>query len=74
MGSLAWYKQVNGLSLERLGAEMSRDSEQLVLASIHHCFIDKIFEKYVEMNIAHPFREGQRTEHSIIYPFLSQQF
>ncbi len=26
---LAWYKQVNGLSLERLGAEMGRDPEQL---------------------------------------------
>jgi len=26
---LSWYKQVNGLSLERLGVEMGRDSEQL---------------------------------------------
>jgi transcriptional regulator with XRE-family HTH domain len=26
---LAWYKQVNGLSLEKLGAEMGRDQEQL---------------------------------------------
>jgi len=26
---LAWYKQVNGLTLEELGAEMNRDPEQL---------------------------------------------
>ena len=26
---LAWYKQVNGLTLEKLGAEMGRDPEQL---------------------------------------------
>jgi transcriptional regulator with XRE-family HTH domain len=26
---LSWYKQVNGLSLERLGIEMGRDPEQL---------------------------------------------
>lgn len=26
---LAWYKQVNGLTLEHLGAEMARDPEQL---------------------------------------------
>jgi len=26
---LSWYKQVNGLSLERLGMEMGRDPEQL---------------------------------------------
>ncbi|WP_305044942.1 helix-turn-helix domain-containing protein [Geoalkalibacter sp.] len=26
---LAWYKQVNGLTLEQLGAEMGRDAEQL---------------------------------------------
>ncbi len=26
---LAWYKQVNGLTLEQLGAEMGRDQEQL---------------------------------------------
>ena len=26
---LSWYKQVNGLSLERLGVEMGRDPEQL---------------------------------------------
>jgi transcriptional regulator with XRE-family HTH domain len=26
---LAWYKQVNGLTLEELGAEMGRDPEQL---------------------------------------------
>ncbi len=26
---LAWYKQVNGLTLEQLGAEMGRDPEQL---------------------------------------------
>lgn len=26
---LAWYKQVNGLTLEQLGAEMCRDTEQL---------------------------------------------
>ncbi len=29
MERLAWYKQVNGLSLEQLGAEMGRDPEQL---------------------------------------------
>ena len=29
MEKLAWYKQVNGLSLEQLGAEMDRDPEQL---------------------------------------------
>ena len=29
MGRLAWYKQVKGLSLEQLGAEMGRDPEQL---------------------------------------------
>lgn len=29
MGQLAWYKQVNGLSLAQLGAEMGRDPEQL---------------------------------------------
>ena len=29
MGKLAWYKQVNGLSLEQLGANMGRDPEQL---------------------------------------------
>ena len=29
MERLAWYKQVNGLSLEQLGAEMDRDPEQL---------------------------------------------
>ncbi len=29
LGRLAWYKQVNGLSLERLGVEMGRDPEQL---------------------------------------------
>ena len=29
MERLAWYKQVNGLSLELLGAEMGRDPEQL---------------------------------------------
>jgi transcriptional regulator with XRE-family HTH domain len=29
MGKLAWYKLVNGLSLERLGFEMGRDPEQL---------------------------------------------
>jgi len=29
MERLAWYKQVNGLTLEKLGAEMSRDPEQL---------------------------------------------
>lgn len=29
MERLAWYKQVNGLTLEQLGAEMGRDSEQL---------------------------------------------
>jgi len=26
---LSWYKQINGLSLERLGVEMGRDPEQL---------------------------------------------
>lgn len=26
---LAWYKRVNGLTLEQLGAEMGRDPEQL---------------------------------------------
>jgi transcriptional regulator with XRE-family HTH domain len=29
MARLAWYKQVNGLTLEQLGAEMGRDPEQL---------------------------------------------
>jgi transcriptional regulator with XRE-family HTH domain len=29
MERLAWYKQVNGLSLEQLGADMGRDPEQL---------------------------------------------
>ncbi|WP_332882192.1 helix-turn-helix transcriptional regulator [Geothermobacter hydrogeniphilus] len=29
LGKLAWYKQVNGLSLEQLGVEMERDPEQL---------------------------------------------
>jgi len=29
MGKLAWYKLVNGLSLEWLGAEIGRDPEQL---------------------------------------------
>ena len=29
LGRLAWYKLVNGLSLERLGVEMGRDPEQL---------------------------------------------
>ena len=29
LARLAWYKQVNGLTLEQLGAEMGRDSEQL---------------------------------------------
>jgi transcriptional regulator with XRE-family HTH domain len=29
MERLAWYKQVKGLSLEQLGAEMGRDPEQL---------------------------------------------
>ena len=29
MGKLVWYKQVNGLSLERFGVEMGRDPEQL---------------------------------------------
>ncbi|WP_082820102.1 helix-turn-helix domain-containing protein [Desulfuromonas sp. DDH964] len=29
MGRLAWYRQVKGLSLEQLGAEMDRDPEQL---------------------------------------------
>jgi len=29
MERLAWYKQVNGLSLEQLGAKMDRDPEQL---------------------------------------------
>ena len=29
VGKLGWYKQVNGLTLEQLGAEMARDSEQL---------------------------------------------
>jgi transcriptional regulator with XRE-family HTH domain len=29
MERLAWYKQVNGLSLEQLGAGMGRDPEQL---------------------------------------------
>jgi len=28
MGKLAWYKLVNGLSLERLGAKMERGPEQ----------------------------------------------
>lgn len=29
MEKLAWYKQVNGLTLEELGAEMGRDADQL---------------------------------------------
>lgn len=29
MVRLSWYKQVNGLTLEKLGADMSRDPEQL---------------------------------------------
>ena len=29
MERLSWYKQVNGLSLEKLGADMGRDPEQL---------------------------------------------
>jgi len=29
MERLAWYKQVNGLTLEKLGEEMGRDPEQL---------------------------------------------
>jgi len=29
MEKLAWYKEVNGLTLEQLGAEMGRDPEQL---------------------------------------------
>jgi len=29
MEKLAWYKQVNGLTFEQLGAQMSRDPEQL---------------------------------------------
>ena len=29
MEKLAWYKQVNGLTLEQLGAEMGRDPEQV---------------------------------------------
>jgi len=29
LGKLAWYKRVNGLTLEQLGAEMGRDPEQL---------------------------------------------
>ncbi len=29
LGKLAWYKQVNGLTLEHLGTEMGRDPEQL---------------------------------------------
>jgi len=29
MERLSWYKQVNGLSLEQLGADMGRDPEQL---------------------------------------------
>jgi transcriptional regulator with XRE-family HTH domain len=29
MERLAWYKQVNGLTLEQLGTEMGRDPEQL---------------------------------------------
>jgi len=29
MGRLGWYRDVNGLSLEHLGAEMGRDPEQL---------------------------------------------
>jgi len=29
MERLAWYKQVNGLTLEQLGSEMGRDPEQL---------------------------------------------
>ncbi len=28
------------------------------LAMIHKYFFDEIIEKYVEMNVAHPFREG----------------
>jgi transcriptional regulator with XRE-family HTH domain len=29
VSKLSWYKQVNGLTLEQLGAEMNRDPEQL---------------------------------------------
>lgn len=29
MERLAWYKQVNDLTLEKLGADMGRDQEQL---------------------------------------------
>ena len=29
LGRLTWYKQVKGLSLKQLGAEMNRDPEQL---------------------------------------------
>ena len=29
LGKLAWYKLVNGLTLEQLGVEMGRDPEQL---------------------------------------------
>ncbi|MGL5277947.1 MAG: hypothetical protein ACRC8M_02540 [Cetobacterium sp.] len=29
-----------------------------VLAEIHKYLLDELIEKYVEMNIAHPFREG----------------
>lgn len=29
MDRLAWYKQINGLTLEQLGTEMERDPEQL---------------------------------------------
>jgi hypothetical protein len=29
LGRLAWYKQVNGLTLEQLGIEMGRDPAQL---------------------------------------------
>ena len=29
LGKLAWFKKVNGLSLERLGKVMGRDPEQL---------------------------------------------
>jgi transcriptional regulator with XRE-family HTH domain len=56
MERLAWYKQVNGLSLEQLGDEMGRDPEQLAnwLSGRHNPFRknrDKIERFLVEQGI-----------------------
>jgi len=55
MERLAWYKQVNGLSLEQLGAEMDRDPEQLAdWLSVRHkpCQRNRLeVERFLTINL-----------------------